>query len=192
LEKAFTKLEVPISHKVTPPGLVEGGDFVWFDNEIVLMGYGTRSNEHGVFQMKDIMLEKCVKEFIAQPLPTWRVHLDGAFMMIAPDLALFHQTSLNLFPAHVYTQDGVNLIWLEEYLREKEVELIYCNDTEIRVFGSNIIGLGNRKCVSYEWNERIISILKEKGFDVIGIPGSQLATGGGGPHCMTCPILRDD
>ncbi|MBE0634334.1 hypothetical protein E4H04_01380 [Candidatus Bathyarchaeota archaeon] len=23
------------------------------------------------------------------------------------------------------------------------------------------------------------------------MPGSQLAIGGGGPHCLTCPILRD-
>jgi N-dimethylarginine dimethylaminohydrolase len=82
-------------------------------------------------------------------------------------------------------------MWLEDYLKEKGVELIYCDDTEIRVFGSNIFGLGDKKCVSYEWNERIIPLLEDRGFDVISIPGSQLAIGGGGPHCLTCPILRD-
>lgn len=192
MEKAFTKLDIPIANKVEPPGLVEGGDFVWFDKDTPMMGFGTRSNEHGVFQMKEVLLGKCVKEFVAQPLPSWRVHLDGALMMMAPDLALFHPTSLKLFPAYVYNEDCVELIWLEDYLKEKGVELIYCNDTEIRVFGSNIIGLGDRKCVSYEWNERIIPLLEDRGFDVISIPGSQLAIGGGGPHCMTCPILRDE
>jgi len=191
MEIAFRKLGVPIAHKVVPPGLVEGGDFVWFNVDTTMMGFGTRSNEEGVFQMRDSMLGSCVKEFIAQPLPSWRVHLDGALMMMAPDLALFHPGSLRLFPAYVYSEDGVELMWLEEYLKERGVELIYCDDTEIRVFGSNIVGLGSGKCVSYEWNERIISLLEERGFDVIRIPGSQLAIGGGGPHCMTCPILRN-
>jgi arginine deiminase len=191
MEMAFRKLGVPVAHKVTPPGFVEGGDFVWFNEDAPMMGFGTRSNEDGVFQMRDSMLGRCVKEFVAQPLPNWRVHLDGALMMMAPDLALFHPGSLRLFPAYVYTEDGVELMWLEDYLKERGVELIYCDDTEIRVFGSNIVGLGGGKCVSYEWNERIIPLLEDRGFDVIRIPGSQLATGGGGPHCMTCPILRD-
>ena len=191
MEKAFNELNIPIAHKVTPPGMVEGGDFVWFNEKTSMMGFGTRSNEHGVHQMKDSMLGKCVEEFVAQPLPSWRVHLDGALMMMAPDLALFHAGSLKLFPAYVYNEEGVELLWLEDYLKEKGVELIYCNDTEIRIFGSNIIGLGDSKCVSYEWNERIIPILEDYGFEVLKIPGSQLSIGGGGPHCMTCPILRD-
>jgi arginine deiminase len=190
MEMAFRKLGVPVAHKVTPPGFVEGGDFVWFNEDAPMMGFGTRSNEDGVFQMRDSMLGRCVKEFVAQPLPNWRVHLDGALMMMAPDLALFHPGSLRLFPAYVYREDGVELVWLEDYLKERGVELIYCDDTEIRVFGSNIVGLGGGKCVSYEWNERIIPLLEDRGFDVIRIPGSQLAVGGGGPHCMTCPILR--
>jgi len=190
MEKAFKELKVPIAHKVTPPGLVEGGDFVWFNEDTPMMGFGTRSNEDGVFQMRDSMMGRCIKELVAQPLPSWRVHLDGALMMMAPDLALFHPGSLRLFPAYVYSEDGVELVWLEDYLKERGVELIYCDDTEIRVFGSNIVGLGGGKCVSYEWNERIIPLLEDRGFDVIRIPGSQLAVGGGGPHCMTCPILR--
>jgi len=191
MEKAFKELGIPIALRVTPPGLVEGGDFVWFDEKTPMMGFGTRSNEHGVHQMRASMLGRCVEEFVAQPLPGWRVHLDGALMMMAPDLALFYPGALKLFPAYVYSEDGVELMWLEDYLKEKGVELIHCNDTEIRVFGSNIIGLGDGKCVSYEWNERIIPLLEDRGFDVIKTPGSQLSIGGGGPHCMTCPILRD-
>jgi arginine deiminase len=191
MEKAFHELGVPIAQKISPPGLVEGGDYVWFDKDTPMMGFGTRSNEHGAFQMKDAMLGKNIKEFVLQPLPSWRVHLDGTLMMMSPDLALFFKPALNLFPAYVYSEDGVQLMWLENYLKGKGVEIIYCDDTEIRVFGSNILGLGDKKCVSYEWNERIIPLLEDRGFDVISIPGSQLAIGGGGPHCLTCPILRD-
>ena len=190
--KAVEKLGVPIALRVPPPGMVEGGDFVYLNDETVMMGFGTRSNEAGVGMVRERMLGKAVREFVAVPLPSFRVHLDGALMVMAPDLALFHRASLGLFPSYVYDEDGVRLQFLEDYLCEKGVELVYADDTEVRMFGTNIVGLGGGKCVSYEWNERIMGILGDRGFDVIGIPGSQLSIGGGGPHCMTAPILRED
>jgi arginine deiminase len=190
--KAVERLGVPIAFRVAPPGMVEGGDFVYLDEETVMMGFGTRSNEAGVDMVRERMLGKAVREFVAVPLPSFRVHLDGALMVMAPDLALFHRASLGLFPSYVYDEDGVRLQFLEDYLGEKGVELVYADDTEVRMFGTNIVGLGGGKCVSYEWNERIMGILGDRGFDVIGIPGSQLSIGGGGPHCMTAPILRED
>jgi arginine deiminase len=190
--KAVERLGVPIALRVAPPGMVEGGDFVYLDEETVMMSFGTRSNEAGVNMVRERMLGKAVREFVAVPLPSFRVHLDGALMVMAPDLALFHKESLGLFPSYVYDEDGVRLQFLEDYLGEKGVELVYADDTEVRMFGTNIVGLGGGKCVSYEWNERIMGILEDRGFDVIGIPGSQLSIGGGGPHCMTAPILRED
>ena len=191
VEKAMLKLGVPIALRVTPPGMVEGGDFVWLNEDTVMMGFGTRSNEVGVEQVKSKMLGGAMEEFVAVILPSFRVHLDGALMVMSPDLALFHKGSLALFPAYVYNENEMRIVYLEDYLKEKNIDLIYANDTEIRMFGTNIIGLGDDKCISYEWNERIMDILEQRGFDVIGIPGSQLSIGGGGPHCMTCPVLRD-
>jgi len=192
IEEGMKKLGIPVALKVTPPGLVEGGDFVWLDEETLMMGFGTRSNEVGVEMVKEILLGRNVKEMIAVPLPSFRVHLDGALMVMSPDLALFHKGSLGLFPSYVYDGEGVRLQFLEDYLKGKGLDLIYANDTEVRMFGTNIVGLGGGKCVSYEWNERIMGLLEEQGFDVISIPGSQLSIGGGGPHCMTAPILRGD
>lgn len=190
--KVVERLGVPIALRVAPPGMVEGGDFVYLDEETMMMGFGTRSNEAGVDVVRERMLGKAVREFVAVPLPSFRVHLDGALMVMAPELALFHRASLGLFPSYVYDEDGVRLQFLEDYLCEKGVELVYADDTEVRMFGTNIVGLGGGKCISYEWNERIMGILGDRGFDVIGIPGSQLSIGGGGPHCMTAPILRED
>lgn len=97
-----------------------------------------------------------------------------------------------MYDAYVYNVEGLQLTFLEDYLKEKGVELIYTNDTEIRMFGTNIVGLDDGKCASYEWNGKIIGILEERGFNVIGIPGSQLSIGGGSPYCMTAPIHRED
>lgn len=192
VEKAMERLGVPVAQRITPPALVEGGDFVWLNGETVMMGFITRSNEAGVNMVREkLMGGGAVKEFVAVPLPSFRVHLDGAVMVMSPDIALFHEASLGLYPAYVYDEEGVRLQYLRDYLEGKGLEVIEGNDTEVRVFGTNIIGLGDHKCVSYEWNERIVGILDDRGFDVLTIPGSQLSIGGGGPHCMTCPILRE-
>jgi arginine deiminase len=192
VEKAMERLGVPVAQRITSPALVEGGDFVWLNEETVMMGFITRSNEAGVNVVREkLMGGGAVKKFVAVPLPSFRVHLDGAVMVMSPDIALFHEASLGLYPAYVYDEEGVRLMYLRDYLEGKGLEVIEGNDTEVRVFGTNIIGLGDHKCVSYEWNERIIGILDDRGFDVLTIPGSQLSIGGGGPHCMTCPILRE-
>jgi arginine deiminase len=191
-KRAVEELNIPVALEVEPPDMVEGGDFVYLDEETVMMGFGTRSNEAGVNAVRAAILGKAVKEFVAVPLPSFRVHLDGALMIMAPDLALFHRASLGLFPSYVYSEEGVELVFLEDYLEDRGVELIYANDSEVRTFGTNIVGLGDMKGVSYEWNERIIGLLEERGFDIIPIQGSQLSIGGGGPHCMTAPILRMD
>ncbi|MGD2200208.1 MAG: arginine deiminase family protein [Candidatus Bathyarchaeota archaeon] len=188
--KGMEMLGIPVALRVTPPALIEGGDFVWLNEETVMMGFGTRSNEAGFDMAKEVLLGEAVREMVAVPLPSFRVHLDGALMVISPDLALFHRGSLGLYPSYIHTKDGVELQFLEDYLKERGFELIYADDKEVRMFGTNIIGLGGGKCVSYEWNERIMGILEDQGFDVIGIAGSQLSIGGGGPHCMTAPIKR--
>jgi arginine deiminase len=190
--KAMDRLGIPIALRVAPPGTVEGGDFVYLDRETLMIGFGTRTNEAGLEMVKGALLGKAVKELLAVPLPSFRVHLDGGLMILAPDLALIHKPSLEMYPAYLYSEDGVELIFVEDFLRERGIELIYADDAEVRQFGTNIVGIGGGKCVSYEWNERIISELEDRGMDVIRIPGSQLSLGGGGPHCMTCPILRDD
>ncbi len=190
--KAMERLGIPIALRVKPPGTVEGGDFVYLDRETLMIGFGTRTNEAGLEMVRDTMLGRAVKEILAVPLPSFRVHLDGGLMVLAPDLALIHRPSLEMYPAYLCRDDGVELTFVEDYLRERGVELIYADDSEVRMFGTNIVGIGGGKCVSYEWNERIIGELEDGGLDVIRIPGSQLSLGGGGPHCMTCPILRDD
>jgi len=97
VEKAMEKLSVPVAQRITPPALVEGGDFVWLNEETAMMGFITRSNEAGVNMVREkLMGGGAVKEFVAVPLPSFRVHLDGAVMVMSPDIALFHEASLGL------------------------------------------------------------------------------------------------
>lgn len=192
-ERVMRRLGIPIALKVECPAILEGGDLVYLDSRTLLIGFGPRSNEEGVKAIVKLMLGKVIEELVAIPLPDFRVHLDGALMILAPDLAILHKPSLELYPTYVFRDiKEPHLVFIEDYLKEKGFEMIFVNDWEVRNFGPNIVGLGNGKYITYEWNERVRELLEERGFDVIGIPGCQLGLGGGGPHCMTCPILRDD
>ncbi|MCJ7573288.1 arginine deiminase family protein, partial [Candidatus Bathyarchaeota archaeon] len=69
VEKAMERLGVPVAQRITPPALVEGGDFVWLNEETAMMGFITRSNEAGVNMVREkLMGSGAVKEFVAVPL----------------------------------------------------------------------------------------------------------------------------
>ena len=56
--------------------------------------------------------------------------------------------------------------------------------------GNNTLAIVPRVCVAYERNVETNLQLERAGIEVIRIPGSELASGRGGPRCMSCPITR--
>ncbi|MFX0087865.1 MAG: dimethylarginine dimethylaminohydrolase family protein, partial [Candidatus Hodarchaeota archaeon] len=191
--QGLKKLGIPLLYEINSPGLLEGGDFVYPDENTLMIGYSTRTNEEGALQAASTILKNTlIKTIVLVPLPSWRVHLDGGLMFIDKDLFLCHPESVETFPIRVHRQnEDIRIMRLMEFINENfDAEKITITDNELYLFGANVVCLDKRKCAIYEWNERIINELKERNVDILDIEGGELSRGGGGPHCMTLPILR--
>ena len=61
----------PYRRRIEPPGRLEGGDVVWFDDRTVAVGRGYRTNDEGIRQLR-ALLGTSIDELIVVPLPHWR------------------------------------------------------------------------------------------------------------------------
>lgn len=185
LEKVFEALGVPLI-PVTQ-GCCEGGDLVYLNEDVLMVGFGPRTDFDGLLQIKELLLGKVVKEIIAVPLTSTRVHLDGTLMIVNHDLAVLHSNSL-IFPAKLLEEN--ELVFLPDFLKDEGFDLIEVTDEEVKNFGPNVFVVKPHLVVSYSWNTRIISELEERACEVFQLEGGELVKAAGGPHCMACPVLR--
>ena len=186
IKKIVERLDIPVM-EITR-GCCEGGDLVYLNEDILMVGTGPRTDLDGLSQLAQLLLGKTVKEIIAVPLPNTRVHLDGALMILNKDTALLHTDSL-LFAANLLKEN--ELVLIPEFLRDLGFNLIDVTEKEAKTFGPNVLVVNPHTIVSYSWNTRIIKELKERSFDVFSLEGHELVKAAGGPHCMVCPVLRE-
>jgi len=189
--KEALKKEIPVHVEIKKPGLLEGGDLVFIDDDTIGIGFGPRSNIQGIKKLIGKFKKTSIKEFVLIPLPSFRVHLDGAFMFVGHHLTIIHEPSISHQRAQIITGNTSRKEPFLDYLRWKGIRTITVSDEETKNFSPNVFSIGAGKVISYEWNTRVIKELEKRGLDVIPIKGKELVKGGGGPHCMTCPILRD-
>ncbi len=188
--EALKRIGVPITLKVEAPATFEGGDAVWLGEETLMIGYETRTSEDAVNQIAKLVLGKAAEKVIAVPLTKDRVHLDGTLMILSKEVAVSRVEGISTYPSKIYSKEGVKLINLLNWLEKQGYEVIRVSNRDDRLFGANLLCIGDGKILSYEWNRRVIKELEKRGFDVIGIEGYELIKAGGGLHCMVLPILR--
>ena len=174
-------LAIPTLGKIMPPGTTEAGDIVWLDSSTLLIGHTYRTNASGIQQIRDLLAPKGV-EVLAAPLP----HGQG------PAVCLHLMSLLSLLDEQTAL---VDLPWLAvetiELLKSRGLKFIEIDYSERDTLACNVLALGGNRLLALEENRRTNARLGQAGFDVRTFPGTELCiNGGGGPTCLTRPLLR--
>jgi len=174
---------IPVLGEVRPPGTVEAGDVLWLREKTLLVGRGYRTNAEGINQLAAILGPYGI-DVIAAPLP------HGA----GPQTCLHLMSLISLLDDRTALADPS---WLAvetiELLSRLEYRLLEIDQSERDTLACNVLSLGGRRLLAMEENRRTNSVLRREGFQVSTFSGSELGiNGGGGPTCLTRPILRGD
>jgi len=191
VEKAVHRLGITTLMKAQPPATIEGGDLIFADEETLLLGVGRRTNSHGLQQINRAATKSGLHRIVAMQMPPWTIHLDGTMMIIDRDLAIIHAKSARKSAAIYENGKLTERVQILEFLRRRKMKLIEVTDYERRRRATNLIAISPRKIVGYAGNARVTRELLKSGVDFIGVEGSELIRGAGGPRCMTAPLLRD-
>lgn len=171
---------------------LEGGDVIPFAREgqrCLLIGYSQRTSWRTVLCLRDALLPGLIDELIAVKLGPSQLNLDEGIVPVAADVVVAHPGSL-LSAIHIDAsgQRPINLLGLFGDLGITVVEV--GSDQSIAQQACNYLCLGNRTVVGYDMATVILDSLKRCGMSVIGVAGSELVKGRGGPRCMSRPVYR--
>lgn len=173
-------LGIPEFGRIHPPGKIEAGDMVWLNPATLLIGQGYRTNPAGIAQMR-ALLQRHGVEVISAPLPYGP----------GPSACLHLMSLISLLDEKTVL---VDLPWLAvetvELLQSRGYRLVEIEYSERDTLACNVLSLGEKRLLALEENQKTNQKLRQA-FDVRTFPGSELCVnGGGGPTCLTRPLLR--
>jgi N-dimethylarginine dimethylaminohydrolase len=177
----FGSQGIPILGEIQAPGTAESGDLVWLDERTLLAGRSYRTNQGGIDQLAALLGPKGI-EVIPAPLP----HGEG------PEVCLHLMSVMSVLDARTLLVDSV---WLAvetmELLRRRDFKLIEIDVSERDALACNVLALGEGSLLAFEEIPRTIERMRREGFQVATFPGREVGrNGGGGPTCLTRPLLR--
>lgn len=176
------KQGIDIAGTISGGGRVEGGDFVWLDDQTCAVGEGYRTNAEGIAQLKALLgpavhVEVC-------PLPHYKgqddvFHLMSMLSPLDRDLALVYSP---LMP-----------VPFRSWLLELGLQLVEVREHEFESMGCNVLAVSPRQCVMVEGNPDTRDALQAVGCTVTCYAGTEISRKGeGGPTCLTRPLEREN
>lgn len=159
-------------------GTLEGGDIHILRPGLAVIGHsGGRTDEAGAEQLAG-WLRAEGWEVRLEPFDEHFLHLDVLFCMAAPGLAV----------ACTEVLDEDFLAWL----RRHGIRCLPVSYREAMRLGCNIVALGGGRVVSSRDSAALNAALRAEGLTVLDPELSLFTLGGGGPHCLTCPLSREE
>lgn len=173
----YQQNNIPIWQYATA-GHFEGGDFVILEPGRVLIGYsGERSEQAGAEQVAN-MVRAEGWEVIVAPISREFIHMDGLVVPLAEKQLVACVDAL---------ED-----WVVEQLRGWGFQLVDVAYREAKNLGVNLVALGNDKVLSMKGADELNAKMRALGFTVFDPDLSMFTLGGGGVHCLSQALCRDD
>lgn len=167
---------VPIVGMIQGDGFVEGGSFTWLDEKTALIGRSERVNPAGIEQLRAILALQGV-ELVVLDLPATIIHLDEAFLMLDRDKALIN---IALLP-----------YWFIDLLHRRGFKLFHV-DPDDPPLSINALTVSPGRVIFPASGRRTMELLDRAGIELIPVDVSEFYKLGGGIHCASLALLRDD
>lgn len=162
--------------RMSSAGTLEGGDVHILRPGLAVIGEsGGRTDSAGATQLA-AWLRAEGWEVRVEPFEEHFLHLDVLFCMAAPGLAV---------ACHDVLDPGF-LAWLGTH----GIRTIPVPYRAAMALGCNILSLGQGRVISARESRELNAALRAEGLTVLDPELSLFTAGGGGPHCLTCPLVR--
>lgn len=174
--RTLARIGCPILRTLSGTAIMEGGSFAWIDAATAVLAVSSRGNEEGARQVEEVLRAQGVT-LIRVPLAGYRLHIDGVFLMMAPDLALVNPTQLPF--------------WFLQSLRDRGIETIEVHHEDDPWIINGLAIAPRRVLMAEGVSGYTRDRLDLAGVEVIAVPFDKMCSGGGGIHCSTSPLIRD-
>ena len=178
--KALSSMGYEVAGEIKAPGTLEGGDFIWIDNNHAAVGLGPRTNAEGIRQLKEILGPSIDLHIVNLPIPDHPddvLHLMSIISPLDKDLALIYKPFIPNSFLQWLADLNINFIKLSE----EEYPLMGCN--VLATAPRSIIMLDELPKVQFELEKAQCKIRTYKGIEIS-------RKGEGGPTCLTRPLKR--
>ncbi len=174
-ESKLKELGIPCVARCTS-GVFEGGDFWFLDDSTIAHGIIARTDWDGFNNVKR-QLERLGYVVYGVECSSRNLHLDMCFNIVAEKTAVICREALPENFLKILERRGFELIEVPQ----EGVFRHYCN----------IQCLGGGRVLTFKNNNEVNDKLRALGLTVIAVELEEILKAGGGPHCMTFPLLRD-
>jgi len=173
----YRENDIPI-WKFATAGHFEGGDFNIIEPGRVLIGYcGERSEKEGSEQVAEFVRAEGWEAVVA-PISREFVHMDGLIVPLAEKLV-------------VACTDAMEP-WLVDVVKGWGIDIVDVDYREARNLGVNLVALGDGRGLSMAGAPDLNARMRAMGFEVHDPDMSMFTLGGGGVHCLSQALHRED